>query len=136
MPSALDHTTTSHALRRLTYEYVLLSVGALVLLIFGAIWMLLRLGGPTVTELFADCLYLVAAGVGTGLAWLTAIRFRRASTQFPHNLQRAWFLVGLALFSDVLGGVYDVLHLQGGQILLSVSFADIGYILYAPLLFA
>src|SRR5438477_1850581 len=115
MPLALDHPATSNTLRRLTNEYVIVSLGALLLLAFGAIWMLAQLGGPVATERFSDYLYMVAAGIGTTLAWLTAIRFRRMSVQFSRRLQYVWFLVGLALCCDVLGGVYDAFHLQGDQ---------------------
>ena len=123
-------------LQRLDRRNALATLGAALLITLCLFWMLFHLGGDASTRYFSDIVYVVAAWLGGILACATAYRMHRGHLRLETSHQLAWLLVGLAMFFDGLGGAYyaslDVL----GQVIATPSFADIGYTLYYPLIFA
>ncbi|MFM7063286.1 MAG: hypothetical protein ACKO04_07310, partial [Actinomycetes bacterium] len=107
-------------------------LGALAIGVVVGTWPdLLRLLGvdvsSTVREVVAATVQTVAAGTGGVLALTTARRGRP-------ELRRAWTFLGLALLAWALGNVAYVTLALGGTEPAVPSVADVGYLLWLPLL--
>ncbi len=108
----------------------------LLSLLVSFVWMFLHIGGDAPVSLFSSSIYVIAAWVGAGCAFLTAQRAGSDLKLFPPRYRLSWRLIGLALFSDGLGGAYALLLTWQGKTLPIPSPADLGYTLYYPLLFS
>jgi signal transduction histidine kinase len=112
------------------------AVFMLLFLLVSFFWMFFHAGGNNVVSLFSSSIYMIAACFGAGCAFLTAHRAGSDPGLFSLRYQRSWLLIGLALLSDGLGGAYALLLTWLGKALPVPSLADLGYILYYPLLFS
>jgi signal transduction histidine kinase len=108
----------------------------LLFLLVSFVWMFFHIGGNNVVSLFSGSIYVIAASIGAGCAFLTVRRAGSDPGLFSPRYQRSWLLIGLALFSDSLAGAYALLLTWQGKTLPVPSPADLGYTLYYPLLFS
>ena len=65
-----------------------------------------KLGGQEKTIYFADSTYGVAAWIGSFWAFQTAYRARFGPLRLEPRHQLAWFVIGIALLANGIGGFY------------------------------
>lgn len=136
MTTVANERLTPAYLHQRDCEFFLALAGGVLLLALGLVWMLFRFGGETTTRYFAEIQYIGVAWVGAFLAFVTAYRMRRGPLQLQVRHQLTWFLVGLGMCSSGLGQAYFAYLDHLGQSLPIPSYADIGWSLYYPLVFA
>jgi signal transduction histidine kinase len=107
----------------------------ILLMLVSFIWMSFHIGGDDGVALFSDTIYVVAAWLGAGCALFTAYCARYNSVPLLLRYQLSWFLIGLAMFFDGLGGAYVLVLVVLGRDVPVPSLADLGYTVYYPLLF-
>src|SRR6516225_546612 len=122
-------------LRKLTRQNYLATVFAIAIVIFSLFWMLYKLGGQEKTIYFADAMYGVAAWIGSFWAWRTTFRARFGPLRLEPRYQLAWLVIGLALFSNGIGGFYYMYLEWTGELNPVPSLADLGFTLFYLLTF-
>lgn len=133
-------TTTTEKLTR-TYlrklgrqNYVATAIAVLVVTV-SVFWMLFKIGGQTNTMYYADSMYAVAAWVSSFWACRTAYRARYGPLRLEPRHQLAWLLIGIALFTNGIGGIYYTYLEWSGQINPVPSLADLCSTLFYFLVF-
>src|SRR5437588_6164019 len=102
---ATDKLTRAY-LQKLGWQNYLAGASVAIIVTFSFFWLLFRFGGEEKTIFFSDAMYAVAAWIGAFWACTTAYRARYGPLRLEPRHQLAWLVIGLALFSNGIGGVY------------------------------
>jgi signal transduction histidine kinase len=122
-------------LQKLTRQNYLATACTIAIVIFSLFWELYKLGGQEKTIYFADAMYGVAAWIGSFWAWRTAYRARYGPLRLEPRHQLAWLVIGIALFSNGIGGFYYMYLEWAGELNPVPSPADLGFTLFYLLTF-
>src|SRR6266851_16607 len=109
---------------------------AVLVVTISLFWMLFHAGGDRTAGLFSDTIYTLGSLMGASLAWITSYRARWGALELKPRYQFAWLLIGLGLLADGLGGAYFAYLEYNGQFNPTPTYADIGFTLFFPLVFA
>ena len=131
---ATDRLTRTY-FQKLGLQNYLATASVAIIVTFSLFWLIFRFGGEQKTIFFSDSMYAVAAWIGAFWACATAFRARYGPLQLEPRHQLAWLLIGLALFSNGVGGAYYTYLEQVGQLNPVPSIADIGFTLFYCLTF-
>ena len=126
---------TRDYLQKLNRENYVATACTIVIVIFSLFWELYKLGGQEHTIYFADAMYGVAAWIGSFWAWRTAFRARFGPLRLEPRHQLAWFVIGIALFANGIGGFYYTYLEWAGQLNPVPSPADLCFTIYYFLTF-
>lgn len=94
-------------------------------------WMLFHIGGDHGTILFADFAYAATSLLGAAWAFRVVFKSRRGPLQLERRHELAWFLIGIGLLMNSLGGLYYA-YLESIGMAPFPSYADIGFTLFYP----
>ncbi len=122
-------------LQKLNRENYVATACTIVIVIFSLFWMLYKLGGQEKTIYFADSMYGVAAWIGSFWVWRTAYRARFGPLRLEPRHQLAWLVIGIALFSNGIGGFYYTYLEWKGNINPVPSLADLCFTIFYFLTF-
>jgi signal transduction histidine kinase len=128
-------TLTRPYLEKLKRQNYSATAMTMLLVIFSLFWELYKLGGQEKTIYFADSLYAVAAWIGSFWVCRTAYRARFGPVRLEPRHQLAWFVIGIALFANGVGGFYYTYLEWTGQYNPVPSLADICFTLFYFLTF-
>src|SRR5947209_7008343 len=109
---------------------------AVLVVTISLFWMLFHVGGDRTVGLFSDSICTLGLLMGATLAWTTCYRARRGALELEPRYQLTWLLIGLGLFADSLGRAYFDYLEYNGQLNPTPTYADIGFTLFFPLVFA
>jgi signal transduction histidine kinase len=132
--TATDKLTRPY-LQKLSRQNYFATVLTILIVIFSLFWELYQFGGKKNTIYFADSMYAVAAWIGAFWAWRTAYRTRFGPLRLEPRHQLAWFLIGVALFANGIGGAYYTYLEWAGHINPVPSLADLGFTIFYCLTF-
>ncbi len=132
--TATDKLTRSY-LEKLSRQNYFATAITILIVIFSLFWELYKLGGQEKTIYFADSMYGVAAWIGSFWAWRTAYRARFGPLRLEPRHQLAWFVIGVALFANGIGGFYYTYLEWKGQLNPVPSPADFCFTIYYFLTF-
>ncbi len=135
MREVIGDKLTRAYLQKLGRQNYLATASAVVLVTISFFWLLFQVGGSYTTGLFANVMYPAASLLGAFWAGLTAYRAHNGPVRLAPTHQLAWFLIGLGLLADGLGGAYYAYLGAIGPLALP-SLADIGFTLLYPLVCA
>src|SRR5438067_203198 len=132
------------ATERLTHAYLqklgrqnYLATGVVVLIVIVSLfWMLFHIGGEHTVGLFSHSIYTLGSLLGASWAWTTSYQARRGALELERHYQFAWLLIGLGLLANGLGGAYFTYLEYCGQLNAAPIYAEIGFTLFYPLVFA
>src|SRR5436305_1729549 len=132
--TATDNLTRSY-LEKLSRQNYFATVITILIVICSLFWELYKLGGQEKTIYFADSMYGVAAWIGSFWAWRTAYRARFGPLRLELRHQLAWFVIGVALFANGIGGFYYTYLEWKGQLNPVPSPADLCFTIFYFLTF-
>ena len=132
--TATDKLTRSY-LAKLNRQNYLATTITILIVIFSLFWELYKLGGQEKTIYFADSMYGVAAWIGSFWAFRTAYRARFGPLRLEPRHQLAWFVIGIALFANGIGGFFYTYLEWAGQLNPVPSPADLCFTIYYFLTF-
>ena len=101
-------------LAKISRQNYIATVITILIVIFSLFWELYKLGGQAKTIYFADSMYGIAAWIGSFWAFRTAYRARFGPLRLEPRHQLAWFVIGIALFANGIGGFSLHLSRVGG----------------------
>ena len=122
-------------LAKLSRQNYIATVITILIVIFSLFWELYKLGGQEKTIYFADFMYGIAAWIGSFWAFRTAYRARFGPLRLEPRHQLAWFVIGIALFANGIGGFYYTYLEWTGQFNPVPSPADLCFTIYYFLTF-
>lgn len=122
-------------LQKLTRQNYLATACTIAIVMFSLFWELYKLGGQDKTIYFADAMYGVAAWIGAFWAWRTAYRARFGPLRLEPRHQLAWLVIGIALFSNGIGGFYYTYLEWKGEFNPVPSLADLCFTMFYFLTF-
>ncbi len=122
-------------LAKLSRQNYIATVITILIVIFSLFWELYKLGGQEKTIYFADSMYGIAAWIGSFWAFRTAYRARFGPLRLEPRHQLAWFVIGIALFANGIGGFYYTYLEWTGQFNPVPSPADLCFTIYYFLTF-
>ncbi len=128
-------TLTQTYLQKLNRQNYVAAVCTLLLVAFSLLWMLSKAGGQEKTIYFADSMYAVAAWIGSFWALRTAYRARFGALRLEPRHQVAWFVIGVALLSNGIGGAYYTYLEWSGRLNPVPSLADLCFTIFYFLTF-
>lgn len=128
-------TLTQTYLQKLNRQNYVAAVCTLLLVAFSLFWMLSKAGGQEKTIYFADSMYAVAAWIGSFWALRTAYRARFGALRLEPRHQVAWFVIGVALLSNGIGGAYYTYLEWSGNLNPVPSLADLCFTIFYFLTF-
>ena len=135
MQTSATKKLTRTYLQKLDWQNYLATAAAILIVTISFLWLLLPIGGNNAVTLFSDSMYAAADWIAACWVFLTAYRARYGPLRLEPRHQLAWFLIGLGLFANGLGGAYYTYLEQIGQLNPIPSLCDIGFTLFYPLTF-
>ncbi len=126
---ATDKLTRTY-LQQLGRQNYLAGATVAIIVTFSFFWLLFRFGGEEKTIFFSDAMYAIAAWIGAIWACTTAYRARYGPLCLEPRHQLAWLVIGLALFSNGIGGAYYTYLEYIGRLNPVPSFSDLGFTLF------
>lgn len=132
MKTITTNRLTFAYLQRLDRSNGIITLSAIVFIVFSFFWMLFHVGGNEGTDVMGNVVYTLAALFGAVLSLLTAYRVRFGVVQLDAAYWRAWLYTGLGLTSLLIGGIaYAWLQLRGQPLFPSLAdfFFNIAYLL-------
>ena len=113
------------------------AIGVVVLIFtVSLLWMLFHLIGNRTVGLFSDVIYTLSSLTVALWAWTTFYRGHRGELKLGLRYRTAWFLIGLGLLANSLGGGYFTFLEYNGQLSTAPTYADTGFTLFYPLALA
>src|SRR5581483_3211362 len=132
MKTITTNRLTFAYLQRLDRSNGIITLSAIVFIVFSFFWMLFHVGGNEGTDMMGNVVYTLAALFGAVLSLLTAYRARFGVVQLEAAYWRVWLYTGLGLTSLLIGGIsYAWLQLRGQSLFPSLAdvFFNIAYLL-------
>ena len=127
---------TSAYIQKLGRQNKIATGVAVLIVTVSLFWMLFHIGGDRTVGLFSDTIYTLGLLMGASWAWIISYRARRGALQLELRYQIAWLLIGLGLLADGLGRAYFAYLEYNGQLNPTPTYADIGFTLFYPFVFA
>ena len=134
MKTNTDARLTLSYLRKLERENYLAMAAVIFLSAAGFCGVLYHVGGNSYPDFVSNIMYPLTSFVGASMAFITAFRARYGPLKLQPSRQFAWFLVGLGLMANCLGGLFYTYMDRTNQVVFP-SYADIGFMLMYPLVF-
>ena len=128
-------TLTYTYLQKLGWQNYFASASVVFIVTFSFFWLLFRFGGEEKTIFFSDCMYALTSLVGAFFVCATILRARYGPLRLEPRHQLAWLLIGLALLSNGIAGVYYTYLEHIGQLNPVPSLSDIGFTIFYLLTF-
>jgi signal transduction histidine kinase len=124
MKTITTNRITSAYLHKLGRMNGIITISAIIFVVFSFFWMLFRVGGHEGTNMIGNVVYILAAFSGAILSLITSYRLRFGPLQLEVPYWRAWLYCGLGQTFITIGGVCYVLLQLNSQPLMP-SLADL-----------